>query len=459
MATFGVTHTDNTAAPAARRVAIIGAGFGGLAAGWELSRSGYYVVDVFEARNRLGGRVHSVDRFAPNRMTEFGGEFIGGNHPFWLRLARHFGIELESLDSDEKPAEVIMDGHHYSGDEARALAEEVNRGHVELARDAALAVPDEPWNTPDAETYDRMSLKQRIEGMNTTPRAKRAIFIEFLHDMACHPGAMNYLALMCVIKGHGVEKYWTETEMFRARSGNQILASHLAAGISGRIHPDCPVVRIEQDDHGCRLTLRDGRMCAYPDVVMSVPPSVWHDIEFIPGLPAGFRPQMGSATKFLSVVRNAYWLPDGETDVMTDRPLGMTWEGASSDSADERLLCSFAGGTIADDLHSRPFAGREKLLDREFNELLPGFHNSHIKSEFVDWIGDQWMQGGYSFPQPGAFLSQARILNDGIGRMHFAGEHASFSFFGFMEGGLHSGFQAAHRLMQRDRIAIPEDHE
>ncbi len=457
MATFGATQTlaaADTALPG-RRVGIIGGGFGGLAAGWELSRAGY-IVDVFEARNRFGGRVHTVDRFAPNRMAEFGAEFIGGNHPLWLRLAERFGIELESLADDDKPTEVVMDGHRYSGDEARALAQEVEVGHAELAHDAALANWGKPWESPDAEKFDRMSLKERIDQMETTPHAKRAIFIEFLHDMACDPEKMNYLALMCVIKGHGVEKYWTETEMFRARHGNQILASHLAAGISGRIHLDCPVVRIDQNEQGCKLTLRDGRTFDYPDIVISVPPSVWNDIEFTPGLPVGFSPQMGSATKFLSVVKNAYWLPDGETDVMTDSPLGMTWEGASSDKTDERLLVSFAGGTIADDLHSRPFARREGFLDNEFNQLLPGFQANHIKSEFVDWIGDQFMKGGYSFPLPGAFLSQARILNDGLGRLHFAGEHASFGFFGFMEGGLHSGFQAAHRLMRRDNIAIPE---
>ena len=170
---------------------------------------------------------------------------------------------------------------------------------------------------------------------------------------------------------------------------------------------------------------------------------------FVPGLPAGFHPQMGSATKYLGVVSKAYWLPDGKTDITSDTPLGVTWEGAAGAKDQERLLVSFTGGTVADSLHARPLAGREKFVEEQFEQALPGFSANHIKSEFVDWIGDQWTKCGYSFPLPGEFLSQSKILKDGLGNLHFAGEHASLGFFGFMEGGLHSGAQAAHRLMHR----------
>ncbi len=454
MATLGATQTLNAVEGTAPRprMAVIGAGFGGLACAYELSQAGY-LVDVFEARNRLGGRVHSVDRFAPGRVTEFGAELIGGNHPQWLKYAKQFGIELEVLADDGEPTEILMDGHRYTGDEARVLAEEVDKGHAELAQDAALADWENPWNTPNAEMYDKQTLQERISRLKTTDRAKRAIFIEFLMDMACSPEKMNYLALMCVIKGHGVEKYWTETEMYRARQGNQILASHLAAGVSGRIHLDCPVTRIVHGQSGCTLTVRDGRTFEYPDVVIAVPPSVYSSIEFAPGLPAGFHPQMGSATKYLGVVSKAYWLPDGKTDLMTDTPLGVTWEGATGAKDQERLLVSFAGGTVADSLHARPLAGREQFVEEQFEQALPGFSANHIKSEFVDWIGDPWTKCGYSFPLPGEFLSQSKILKDGLGNLHFAGEHASLGFFGFMEGGLHSGVQAALRLMKRDGIA------
>ena len=41
----------------------------------------------------------------------------------------------------------------------------------------------------------------------------------------------SYLGNLAMIKGHGLEKFWTETEVFRCRGGNQQLATALAAAV------------------------------------------------------------------------------------------------------------------------------------------------------------------------------------------------------------------------------------
>src|SRR5688500_11216577 len=60
----------------AGRAVIIGAGFSGLAAAFELSRAGYDVT-VVEARNRVGGRVISFSDLVAGKNVEGGGELIG----------------------------------------------------------------------------------------------------------------------------------------------------------------------------------------------------------------------------------------------------------------------------------------------------------------------------------------------------------------------------------------------
>jgi hypothetical protein len=42
----------------------------------------------------------------------------------------------------------------------------------------------------------------------------------------------------------------------------------------------------------------------------------------------------------------------------------------------------------------------------------------------------------------------------GLGRLHFAGEHTSYKFVGYMEGALNSGAALAQRIAKRDGIAI-----
>src|SRR5687768_1661615 len=83
-ATAGLFLSDRFAAGASAtgRVVVIGAGFSGLAAAYELTRAGYDVT-VLEARNRVGGRVISFADLVKGKHVEGGAELIGSNHPAW----------------------------------------------------------------------------------------------------------------------------------------------------------------------------------------------------------------------------------------------------------------------------------------------------------------------------------------------------------------------------------------
>src|SRR4051812_43646898 len=87
---------------AAGKVVVIGGGFSGLAAAYELSKAGYDVT-VAEARNRVGGRVISFSDISPGKNVEGGGELIGSNHPTWVGYAKQF--KLQFLDIGEEDAE------------------------------------------------------------------------------------------------------------------------------------------------------------------------------------------------------------------------------------------------------------------------------------------------------------------------------------------------------------------
>jgi hypothetical protein len=46
------------------------------------------------------------------------------------------------------------------------------------------------------------------------------------------------------------------------------------------------------------------------------------------------------------------------------------------------------------------------------------------------------------------------MMHKGLGHLHFAGEHTSYKFVGYMEGALNSGAALAQRIAKRDGIAI-----
>ena len=73
------------------RVAVVGAGYAGLAAGCELADRGLDVV-VLEARDRVGGRVWSA--VVGDAVIERGAEFVLAGYDVMRELAARFGLEL-----------------------------------------------------------------------------------------------------------------------------------------------------------------------------------------------------------------------------------------------------------------------------------------------------------------------------------------------------------------------------
>ena len=69
------------------RVAVVGAGLAGAAAAYQLHRVGVHV-ELYEARERLGGRCWSARGFADDQIAEHGGEFIDTRHVHIRQLAR-----------------------------------------------------------------------------------------------------------------------------------------------------------------------------------------------------------------------------------------------------------------------------------------------------------------------------------------------------------------------------------
>src|SRR5215213_11747911 len=117
----------------AGRVVVIGAGFSGLAAAYELGRAGYEVT-VVEARNRVGGRVISFSDFVPGKSVEGGGELIGSNHPAWVAYAKQFGLSFLDVSEEDLEAPIVINGKKVTAEQSEQLWEEMKRSSTRLSR-------------------------------------------------------------------------------------------------------------------------------------------------------------------------------------------------------------------------------------------------------------------------------------------------------------------------------------
>jgi monoamine oxidase len=74
-------------------IIVIGAGATGLMAAYELTKAGKRVI-VLEARNRTGGRIHTLDDTSFFKYAELGAEFVHGDLPVTLKVLKEAGIEI-----------------------------------------------------------------------------------------------------------------------------------------------------------------------------------------------------------------------------------------------------------------------------------------------------------------------------------------------------------------------------
>ena len=438
-----------------RKIIIIGAGLAGLAAAYELGIAGYNVI-VLEARDRVGGRVHTLYDFIRGKHVEAGAELIGANHPTWMAYSKQFKLQmLERTEYPDSAKPVMINNKLLTPKEAGDLWEEVDH-QLNLYNKMAIPIdPVQPWKSPNAKALDFKTVNAWIEELKCSDHCKMAMRLEESSD-SNDPGWDSLLGRLATIKGGGLEKYWTETEVYRCKGGNQQLAEKLADAIGRKnIRLETPVTAVDIFENSVSVDLHDGTKIEGDDLILAVPPGTWKRITFTPPLPPQFCPQMANQVKFLAEVRERFWEHEHRSpDSLSDTPVAETWD-ATDKQGNEGHFCLtvFAGGNAADTGRGWPADQRIAHYALEIERIFPRFTSNFVKANFVDWPSDPWAQAGYSSPAPGQIMTLGPILHNGIGRLHFAGEHTSFAFGGYMEGALVSGVRTAKKIADRDWMA------
>jgi monoamine oxidase len=445
-----------------RKVAVIGAGFAGLCAAFELQGLGYEVT-VYEARDRVGGRVHSLGDFVEGRIAEGGGELIGSTHPLWNSYKHRFGLAFSNvLDYGNSPFH--LDGVTLTADESKHLTDEMEEQFKLLTNLAASIVdPFEPWTNRNAYALDKISLGEWISKTKCSNRCRHAISIMLAADNGIPTSQQSLLAVLAMVKGGGLDRYWTDTELFRCQGGNQTLAERFARSLNDKkeiVHTNAPVKALVSA--GSKISLKiDGRgEDQADDVILTIPPSVWDTINFdsFPELAKKLArpPKMGANVKYLMEFKTRFWQEFASSPTLSeDGPVDLTWETTEDDHNNDKdvVMVAFSGSSDAEQCAAWSDAARKENYILALKEPYPGIGDQLQATKFMNWPNEKWTMASYYFPRLNEVTSWGPFWKAGFeGRLHFAGEHTSYAFMGYMEGALSSGYRLARRLAIRDGV-------
>jgi monoamine oxidase len=449
----------------------VGGGFAGLSAAYHLKLGGAQV-SVLEAGDRVGGRVWTLDSFARGRLIEAGGELIGMDHKVWLELALQFKLGLSVITDEDHFAGQWLDTPVELGNsrlkygQIKSLYERMEPSLRSLSKYAVAHVRDahKPWGMNEAErkrmrALDEKSMADWIGNHVPRGRCREALELEFENTNGAEVRDQGLLFNLAMIKGGGGVDYWDQVEVYRCEDGNQALAESLREAIgNARVRLSTSVTGINIRPEGVEVVTNSAGGEAYEYVVLAIPPTKLGALRVSPDINwKDYEISTGKVVKYLSRVRERFWVDGRSAPSSTSSEYGVTWEGTDNQmrrKGDEIVLNLFAGGRAAERALAVPRSQKdeEDHYKAQFKGVYPSYDQNLVEGRLVRWPEDRNVLCGYSCPKPGQVTEQGRNLSRPFHeRMYFAGEHTCPAFYGYMEGALHSGKRVAQEILGHDR--------
>lgn len=266
---------DGSQGAARQRIAVVGAGVGGLSAAWLLSQR--HEVTLFEANGYLGGHSNTVEVRGEQAGVPVDTGFIvynALNYPNLVQLFAHLGVP--TADSDMSFAVSLRDGAlEYAGTNLAGLFAQVSN----LARprfwrmlcDLHRFYRAAPSYRAEAER-DRLSIGALLDrhGYSAAFRDDHllpmagAIWSATDAQIADYPAA----AFIDFFANHGLIQYTNRPQWRTVVGGSREYVRRLVAGLSGGAQLRARIRRIERRTDDVVIHVEDGRQFIFDQVVI-----------------------------------------------------------------------------------------------------------------------------------------------------------------------------------------------
>ena len=420
-------------------VIVIGAGAAGLMAAYTLSKAGRKVI-VLEARNRTGGRIHTLKNESFFSHAELGAEFVHGNLPITMGLLHEAGIEYVSTDGEM---------WQYQDDKLSKSAwgmdnwDELMKALSKLKEDVSIGDFLMEHFADDEYSQLRTSVTRFVSGYDTADPFKASAF-----------------ALRAEWQGEDDE------QQYRIVGGYGKLVSFLekqSKANGAQLFLGSVVKKIEWGNEGGKVILKNEISYAADKLIVALPLGVLkadgHNqaaITFDPSTAsyATAISQMGfgSIVKLLLEFKNAFWEREDRAHlgfVLSGEEIPTWWTQYPTHS---NVLTGWLGGIPAE--RKKALRDKELLntgirsLANIFNKKVEELKNDLITWKVVNWTVDPFTLGSYAYDTVDSHAAR-KVLSEPINNtIYFAGEYLyEGPAMGTVEAALSSGLEVAKKIL------------
>lgn len=418
------------------KVAIIGAGFSGLASANQLKQQGIPFV-VLESRNRIGGRVFS-HAMSKDLVIELGGEWVGNSHTRIQELCKEFDLTLQNNQLETH----LIYKEQYSAAGNWNYSEDWQNKFKKILADYH-SMTDTDKLALDQYDWWRYLVDQGCAG--------RDLDIRELLDSTDFGESIRHVSAFAALAEYAESSPKNEMDL-KLKGGNAQLAHAFASRIGeDKILLKHHVAQIDQRGKKIIVRCSNGNTIECEKLICTAPAFALSRIDWQPGLPPAYfesirQLQYARIQKHALHFSERFW-GNESFDLISDQGPQYFYHATKNQQSKEGVLIAYSIGDKAamNANQTNEFMAQDvfRCLEPHFGKIKPMLKNQVS----YYWGNDEYSRGAYAFYGIDQWFKLRPILSAPFMNTHFAGEHLA-DWQGFMEGAINTGEAAAKAVVK-----------